>query len=228
MPRELTHSFLRSGLFAGLPPPCLLELAELAERQRYLRGSVIVHQDEPGDTLHILERGHVKVRVRSGAGDEAIIAVLGPGECFGELALLDGAPRSATVAALTDIETLALRRDAFLPFLQANPLALDGLLRTLAQRLRRTSGLAADLAFLDTAGLLARALLELVVSADKAENGRVEIDLRVNQSDLASMIGAKRQYVNKLLGTFEDQGILRRDGHIIVIRDLERLSQRAH
>src|SRR6059058_6562242 len=115
-----TEVFARSPLLANLPPEALARLAGSARRRSYRRGEVIFHQGDPGDALHFITEGRVKVVLDAETGEEAVIAILGPGDCFGELALIDGEPRSATVETLEPVETVTLRRADFLRLMRHN------------------------------------------------------------------------------------------------------------
>jgi CRP-like cAMP-binding protein len=171
----------------------------------------------------------VKIVLSSEGGEEAIIASLHPGEFFGELSLLDGSPRSATAVAIEPTETLSLPRDAFLEELGRSESLRDCLLRSLAGELRRLTGHVEELHFLDISGRLASRLVRLAGAADppphRTEDGRLEATLEwpFTQSDLAAMIGATRQSVNRLLVDLVDRGLVRLERETLVIPDLERL-----
>jgi CRP-like cAMP-binding protein len=166
-------------------------------------------------------------------GEEAIIATLHPGDFFGELSLLDGAPRSATAAAVEATEPLSLPRDVFLEELGRSASLRDSLLRSLAGELRRLTGHVEELHFLDISGRLASRLVRLAREADpgpqRTEDGRLEATLEwpFTQSDLAAMIGATRQSVNRLLVDLVDRGLVSIERDTLVIPDLERLERLA-
>src|SRR4051794_6208465 len=118
------ETLARSPLLGNLPAEALVGLAAVARRRSYRRGEVVFHQGDPGDTLHLLQVGRVKVYLAGESGDEAVIAILVPGDSFGELSLLDGEPRSATIEALEPVETVSVTRADFTRFLRANPPAM--------------------------------------------------------------------------------------------------------
>jgi len=221
----------RCPLFAGVLPDDLRDVARHLRRRRFRRGEVIFHQGDPGDALHIVASGSVKIVLPSAEGDEAIIATVHAGDFFGELALLDGAPRSATAAAVEATETLSLPRDTFLEEIGRSASLRDVLLRSLAGELRRLTGHVEELHFLDLAGRLASRLLSLAREADpgphRTAQGTLEakLDWPFTQSDLAAMIGATRQSVNRLLSDLVDRGLIRIDRDTLVITDLERLER---
>jgi len=223
----------RCPLFAGVLPDDLRDVARHLRRRRFRRGEVIFHQGDPGDALHIVASGSVKIVLPSAEGDEAIIATVHAGDFFGELALLDGAPRSATAAAVEATETLSLPRDTFLEEIGRSASLRDVLLRSLAGELRRLTGHVEELHFLDLAGRLASRLLSLAREADpgphRTAQGTLEakLDWPFTQSDLAAMIGATRQSVNRLLSDLVERGLIRIDRDTLVITDLERLERLA-
>jgi CRP/FNR family transcriptional regulator/CRP/FNR family cyclic AMP-dependent transcriptional regulator len=216
----------RSSLLQGLPQDSLAQIAAAARRRSYRRGEVVFHQGDPGDTLLIIESGAVKVLVYSETGDETVLAIVGPGEFLGELALIDGEPRSAAVQAIEPVEAWSIRRDAFMQVVHAHPQTTDRLLAALAAKVRYLTMTVSDLAFLNLEGRLAKKLLELAADRGREVDGVTEIQLTLTQEELAGMVGATRASVNKVLGWYEDRGIITRVGRRIVIRDSDRLRQR--
>ena len=221
------ESLRRCALFAHADDRILAEFARGLRRRRFKRNEVIFHQGDPGDSLHILATGSAKVVLPSVEGDEAIIATLRPGDFFGELALLDGAPRSATATALEPSETMSLPRDAFQQLLDRDPRLRDALLHGLAHELRRITGHVEELHFLDLAGRLAMRLTRLAREEDPTATGDVRLDWPYTQSDLASMIGGTRQSVNKLLSSLVDDGLVRIERDTLIITDVVSLARRA-
>lgn len=213
----------RCALFAHVDDEGLGSLAELTRRRRFRRNEVIFHQDDVGDSLHIVVEGAVKILLPSAEGEEAIIASLRRGDFFGELALLDGAPRSTTATALENTETLVITRDQFQKLLADDPRITEALLRSLAGELRRLTGHVEELHFLDLAGRLSMRLVRLARESDPDARGRIELNWPYTQSDLASMIGGTRQSVNRLLSGLVDEGLLEIDRETLVITDLEAL-----
>ena len=216
----------RCPLFAGLGHDDLIGLAREMRTRRFRRGEVLFHQGDPGEALFVVTTGAVKISLPSEEGDEAIIATVNAGDFFGELALLDGAPRSATATALEPTETLALARGRFRELIASEPALRDALLAALAAELRRLTTHVQELHFLDITGRLAARLTHLAAGqGTAAADGSVRLDARLTQSDLASMIGATRQSVNKLLGIFADDRLLRLERDAIVILDLPGLAR---
>ena len=217
----------RSGLFVDMEPAAARALSEQLRRRTVSRGTVVFNEGEQGDTLFILLAGKIKISRASADGRENMIALLGPGDLFGELSLFDPGPRTATAAALTDAELAALHHDALRPWLSTHPQVAERLLRVLARRLRRTNDAMADLVFTDVPGRVAKALLGLSerFGVKDPEGLRVKHDL--TQEELAQLVGASRETVNKALADFAGRGWLRLDGRAVVLLDVERLTRRA-
>jgi CRP-like cAMP-binding protein len=209
-------------LFAQLPPDELAELGKRVRRRRYTRGDTIFYEGDPGAFLCIVHAGRIKLSLTSPEGREIIIDLLGPGNVFGELALLDGEPRSADAVATEPTELLLLERDEFRRFLLDRPsLALE-LLSVMSQRIRRDTRLLQDAAFLDVQARLARTIL---LRAQVGDGGAL-VTPRLNQSDLAGLVGTTRETLNKWIGIFQELGLIRWDhGHVTVL-DEQRLRQR--
>jgi CRP/FNR family transcriptional regulator/CRP/FNR family cyclic AMP-dependent transcriptional regulator len=215
----------RAALLRGLPAEELEPLLALTRRRRYRRGDVLFHQGDPGHGLHFVIAGHLKVVQLRETGEELILSILGPGDIAGEMALLDGAPRSATVVALEEVETATLGRADFLDLLRRSPETVRGLLAVLAQTIRRLDAEVGDLRFTDLQGRLAKRLLELAGAHGRPTGKATEIRVALTQEELAGLIGATRQRVNKLLGIYEEQGAIARQRRRIVILRPELLRQ---
>ncbi len=216
----------RCALFEHAHADALADVAGRLRRRSFRRNEVIFHQGDPGDSLHVVNAGSVKILLPSSEGEEAIIATLRPGDFFGELSLLDGAPRSATAVALEPAETLELPRKAFMELLDNDTGLRDALLAGLAHELRRVTGQVEELHFLDLAGRLAMRLSRLARDADHTSD-EVHLDWPYTQSDLASMIGGTRQSVNKLLSELVDRGLVRIERDTLVIPSVEALARQA-
>lgn len=217
----------RCPLFANADERILSSVAGRLRLRRFRRGEVIMHQGDPGDSLHVVASGAVKIVLPSTEGEEAIIATLRPGDFFGELALLDGAPRSATVTSLEQSEMLVLPRAVFMDLLDNLPGLRDALLAGLARELRRLTGHVEELHFLDLAGRLAMRLTRLAIDAEPDAEGSVRLDWPYTQSDLAAMIGGTRQSVNRLLSQLVDEGLIRIEHDALIVVDVNRLARRA-
>ena len=213
-------------LLARLPEAELRALASHGRMRTYRSGAVLFREGDHGDSLHIVVEGGVRVVVLSPAGDEATIALLGPGEFVGDLALLDGRVRSASAIASQPTRTLVVTRANFRRWLTQRPRAALALLETLSLRVRRTDEALADLTFLDVPHRLAKWLLDMAaaqLAVAPARGPTADVRLRVTQAELASMLGVSRESVNKQLNRFARKGwiVLRRGS--VTLTDMEAL-----
>ena len=198
------------------------EVSELAERlvlRRFGIGQVIFHHGDPGGLLYIISQGKVKITHSTLDGQEALLAILGNGDFFGELALLDDSPRSATAEALEPTETLTLHRTDFRRFLGSNPDFAMHVLQSMARHIRRLNSQLSDIFFLDLPGRLARTLLRLADEHGHLAEDGILIDLSLTQTDLAEMTGATRVSINKALGRFRREGWVKTKGRRFTIMD---------
>jgi CRP/FNR family transcriptional regulator, cyclic AMP receptor protein len=225
-PNLALEALRRSPLFQGILPDDLQRLALGMAQRRYRRNEVIFHEGDPGESLHVVVEGRVKITRESMEGDEAIVATLGPGDTFGELVLLDGAVRSATATAIEQTETLTMTRAAFSSLVDASDPFRWQLLGGIAHRLRRLTDQLAEVHFLDLTGRLALQLTRLAEEAAPGHQSDIALRPTLTQSDLAAMVGGTRQRVNQILGDFIDEGLVAHDGGRLVVRDLERLRLR--
>jgi CRP/FNR family cyclic AMP-dependent transcriptional regulator len=225
--REAIVDVLRStALFADLDDDALRGLSRVCTRRVYRRGQYLWYQGDDGDRLVVVASGLVKIVLTSAQGDEVVLNTLGPGESAGELAILDGGPRSAAVVAVEPTTVLMLSRGTLLELMGRHRSVLDAVLRALGGLVRRLTEQAGDLIFLDLGGRLAKLLLQLAENRSP-DNGTVVLDLGLSQSDFAAMVGATRQAVNRALQLMVARGLISVDGRAIVLRDLPGLRRRA-
>lgn len=191
----------------------------------YAPGQIICHQGDPGDHLYAVVEGLVKIVFTSERGDEMVLNILGPEEIFGELALLDGSPRSASAVALKSTSVFVLPRRQLLELMSVNPGLADEFLKLIGKLVRNLTEKAGDLAFLDLVGRLAKLLLQL--SEMRGHVHGVVLDSGLTQTDLAAMIGASRPAVNRALQSLAARGLIAVQGRTIVLRDLEALRRRS-
>ena len=218
----------RVPFLAILPEEELNGLADRMRPRQYRAGTIIFHRDDPGTTLHIITSGIVKLVLASPEGREVTVGILGPGDFFGELSLLVGGARSASAVALEATESLTLDRGPFVAILERHPEVASGLLMVLGNRLRRTDQLVQDILFLDLPGRVAKQLLALADERGQATREGVRIDLRLSQTELASIVGTTRESVNRCLNAFADRGLLTIDRDAITIRNREGLEERIY
>ncbi len=217
----------RAGLFQGVAPEAREALASALEHHDYTRGDTVFTEGEQGDTLFIVLTGKVKVGRRAADGRENMLSVMGPSDMFGELSLFDPGPRTATATVLTDARLASLAHAALRPWLNDRPEIAEQLLRVLARRLRRTNDALADLIFTDVPGRVAKALLELAERFGTQEGEGVRVHHDLTQEELAQLVGASRETVNKALADFASRGWMRVDSRAVTILDAERLARRA-
>lgn len=216
------------SIFADLAESDIRDLMAVAKRRTFRSGEVIFHRDDPGQVLYLIKEGKVKICLISPDGQEISLAVLGVGEYFGEFALYDGLPRSADAIALEKVECYTLQRSDFQSAIMKNPKIAIQVLEGLSKRLRNTDQMVEDLIFLDVYGRVAKKLLDLSdTHGIKVENGTL-IDVRLTQQELASMVGASRESVNKVMGYFADKGYISTDKHRVTLHKMNELKRRIY
>lgn len=228
MPAEMTtrDQLLENVPFlAALEPADRRALAGYIRRRRYRRGEVIFQKDDPGHALFIVEEGAVRIYLPGLQGADLTLALLGRGHFFGDLSLLDGAPRSASAAAAEDATLLVLDRSDFVQLIASRPRATLAVLAVVARRLRETDEMASDLAFMNVSGRLAKKLLELAAAHGAQRPDGVLLDVRLTQEEIANMIGVTRESVNRNLARLRRAGLIQREGRRLLIRDAEGLRQ---
>jgi CRP/FNR family transcriptional regulator, cyclic AMP receptor protein len=220
-PKEL---LVRSPLFAQLTSVELDRVAALLRRRRYRAGEPVFREGDPGTAFYVIDSGEVKILLGGSEGKEVVLSLLVPGEFFGELALLDGEPRSADAVATVPTELLLLPREDFLRFLREVPAVAVNMLAALSRRFRRTDRLVHDAAFSDVRTRVTRLLLELGETRGKpGPGGVVLIGPRLTQADLASMVGATRESINKCLRYYTARGWIRHESGRLVLLNVEEL-----
>jgi CRP/FNR family transcriptional regulator, cyclic AMP receptor protein len=214
-------------LFAALDHEAASALRRSMTEMRLAKGQVLFREGDRGDRLYVVGDGKIKLGQSSNDGRENLLAVLGPGEMFGELSLFDPGPRTATATAVTEVALLALGHADLVPWLTGRPEVSLSLLQQVAQRLRRTNEVVGDLVFSDVPGRVAKALLDLSKRFGlQSENG-VHVTHDLTQEELAQLVGASRETVNKALADFATRGWLRLEARAVVLLDVERLQRRA-
>lgn len=200
-------------LFAGLEPEQLAAIAGSARLRVFARGAIIVSEGDEGLGLFVVQRGALKAFVVDDSGRELTLSLLGPGEYFGELALLDAAPRSASVMALERCELLQISRAAFLAVVEQSPALMLTLLRNLVRRVRDLTDSVRALALVDVFGRVARLFESLAVERD----GHWVIERQLTQQDIANLVGSSREMVNRILRDLVIGGYVSVDHHHIVL-----------
>jgi CRP-like cAMP-binding protein len=216
---------LRSSfIFRDLDETLLGRLARLSQTHRLAKGTLLFHQGEEGDALYGVAEGLIRIWVSGDSGKELTLQLLEPGDVFGEIALLDGLPRSASAEAVDDSLLVMVKRDAFLPLLEAESGLARHVIELICERLRDSTNRASDFAFLGLPTRLARKLLQLAIAHGHDEpDGAVRIALKLSQSELAQMLGVTREAVNKQLKAWTQDGLVLHEHGQIVIRGRKRL-----
>jgi CRP-like cAMP-binding protein len=217
----------QSPLFASVDEDGAAALMELLTEQVVSKGEVLFHEGQPGDQLFLIIEGKVKLGHASADGRESLMAVLGPGEMFGELSLFDPGPRAASATALTEARVVRLDNAQLMPWLAGRPEVAASLLQALARRLRRTNEAMADLVFSDVPGRVAKALMELGEKFGTMVSGGLLVTHDMTQEEIAQLVGASRETVNKALADFAQRGWISLESRQVLILDVERLGNRA-
>ncbi|ACQ78870.1 transcriptional regulator, Crp/Fnr family [Beutenbergia cavernae DSM 12333] len=214
-------------IFADLDDDTVAALRAAMDEVTVRRGEVLFREGEPGDRLFVIASGKVKLGHTAPDGRENLLAILGPGEIVGELSLYDPGARTATATALAPSNLLELDNPDLVALLEDHPSLARQLLRSLAQRLRRTNNALADLVFSDVPGRVAKALLDLSHRFGRPVPGGIRVPHDLTQEELAQLVGASRETVNKSLAEFSARGWIQLDGRAVVLLDVPRLERRA-
>lgn len=217
--------FKQVPLLADLTDSELTDLAKDFVRREFRQNETIFAQGDPGQVLYLIEKGQVRIFVHGAEGHERPVIYYGPGDIFGELAVIDGLPRSASAVAMEDTAMFCLNRDRLRDHMRRTPQLAFNFMKALSVRVRHTTDQVGNLALLDVPSRLARKLLELAQSHGQVEADGVRINLNLTQSELASAIGATRESINKALGNFKRQGLIRMEQGQITIIDPDALRE---
>jgi CRP-like cAMP-binding protein len=199
-------------------PEELDEILRFSSERRVRRGQTIFQRGDNGSSLMAVLRGRIRISSVSGDGKEVTLNVINPGEIFGEIALLDGEPRSADATAIEDTLLLVVERRHFLPFLRQNEDLFPRLLAVLCSRLRRTSTALEEIALFDLPVRLARVLLKLADDYGRPNSAGTRIDLKLSQRELSNLVASSRESVNKQLRAWRENGTLDLEAGFIVLR----------
>jgi len=217
----------QTAIFGELHDSALRELAQVCLQRTYRRGQFLWYEGDSGDYLVVIVRGLVKVTVTSPRGDEMLLVTLGPSEVVGELSVIDGGARSASVVALTPTTGIVIGRAPLIALMQRSPELLDVLLRSMGALVRRLTERATDLVFLDLAARVAKLLLREAERRSGEQQQGALVDLGLTQTELAQMVGASRPAVNRVLQSLAARGLISINGHEIIINNLTALRRRA-
>ncbi len=212
--------------FLGLDASAAEALRASMSLVKLRKGQSLFKEGDDGDNLYVVSNGKVKLGTKSPDGRENLLMILGPGDMFGELSLFDSGPRTATATAVTDSKLLTLGQEKVIPWVKEYPEVSLQLLARLASRLRRTNEVVGDLVFSDVPGRVAKALIDLGVKFGDKRGEGLFVNHDLTQEELAQLVGASRETVNKALADFAQRGWLRLEARSVMILDYERLLKR--
>lgn len=216
----------QTALFQGLSAGELRGMLPDCRPQLFMAREVIFHQGDPGRVLYLVKSGQVRIFVNGLEGHETSVILCGrPGEIFGELAIVDGLPRSATAIAITETILYAIEREQFRYHMRQHPQLALNFMKALSLKLRYNTHQVDSLATLDAERRLARKLLELGQDYGSVEANGVEIKMSLTQSDLASLVGTSRESINKILRSFRDRDLISLQNNVITIHDVAALRE---
>ncbi|WLF43047.1 CRP-like cAMP-activated global transcriptional regulator GlxR [Corynebacterium diphtheriae] len=217
----------RAGIFQGVDPIAVNNLIEDLESVRFPRGATIFEEGEPGDRLYIITSGKVKLARHSMDGRENLLTVMGPSDMFGELSIFDPGPRTSSAVCVTEVHAATMNSEMLRQWIAEHPEISEQLLCVLTRRLRRTNNSLADLIFTDVPGRVAKTLLQLTNRFGTQEGGALRVNHDLTQEEIAQLVGASRETVNKALATFAHRNWIRLEGKSVLIVDTEHLAKRA-
>ena len=216
----------KAPIFLGLDESAASSLRTSMTLVKLRKGQSLFKEGDDGDHLYVISNGKVKLGTKSPDGRENLLMILGPGDMFGELSLFDSGPRTATATAVTDSKLLSLGQSKVIPWVREHPEVSLHLLSRLASRLRRTNEVVGDLVFSDVPGRVAKALIDLGVKFGKQKPEGLHVSHDLTQEELAQLVGASRETVNKALADFAQRGWIRLEARSVVVLDYERLLKR--
>ena len=217
----------KAPLFASLDDESVQALQATMSKVHLDRGEVLFREGQRGDRLYVITAGKIKLGRTSSDGRENLLSIQGPGEMFGELSLFDPGPRTATATAVAESELIGLGNDQLYEFLNQRPAVSISLLAALARRLRRTNDSLSDLVFTDVPGRVAKALLDLSSRFGRVTDEGTLVAHDLTQEELAQLVGASRETVNKALADFATRGWLKLEARAVLLLDVERLQRRS-
>ncbi len=220
-----TQLLKKVPIFSNLDEDELMKIRKLCVTQHYEKDRLILIEEDIGKTLFLIQKGRVKVSRMSDDGREVILSILGPGGFFGELALIDGKTRSASVTAIEDSEALLLHRPEFINLLEEFPQIAISLLKELAGRIRKSDTQIKSLSLQDAMGRVASTLIMLAEDSGRIRQGQVIIQRIPLQQDLANMAGTSRETISRVFRHLENEQLIHREGRKIIIPDYARFKK---
>lgn len=218
-------SLMYVPIFSDLPQEIILKISAIGMKRKYEKDSLILVEEESGSALFVIINGKVKVARTSTDGREVILSILGESDFFGEMAILDGLTRSASVIAMENSELFIIQRDDFLNLLKEHPEVSINLLQELTRRLRSADMKIKALSLKDAEGKVATVILQLAEDIGKIKQGIVEIEKLPLQQDLANMAGTSRETISRTLHSFAKKGLVELDGSKLRILNFEKFKE---
>ncbi len=216
----------KAPLFSALDDEAAHELRQSMVSLKLNKGQVLFKEGQDGDRLYVVVHGKIKLGTTSADGRENLLSILGPGEMFGELSLFDPEPRTSTATAVTDAKLVSLAHEAVIGLVTTNPQTSLELLRRLAQRLRKSNEILADLVFADVPGRVAKAIMDLGERFGVQKDDGLHVNHDLTQEELAQLVGASRETVNKALADFAARGWVKLEPRAVLVTDVERITKR--
>jgi CRP-like cAMP-binding protein len=217
----------RAGMFQGVELSAVSALTKQLQPVDFPCGYMFFAEGEPGDRLFIIISGKVKIGHRSPDGRENLLTIMGPSDMFGELSIFDPGPRTSSATTITEVRAVSMDRETVRAWIADRPEIAEKMLRVLARRLRRTDHNLADLIFTDVPGRVAKQLLRLAQRFGTQEGDALRVSHDLTQEEIAQLVGASRETVNKALSDFAHRGWIRVEGKSVLISDSERFARRA-
>ena len=216
----------KAPLFSALDDDASHALRASMVALKLNKGQILFKEGEEGDRLYVVVHGKIKLGTTSADGRENLLSILGPGEMFGELSLFDPEPRTSTATAVTDAKLVSLAHEAVIGLVTSNPQTSLELLRRLAQRLRKSNEILADLVFADVPGRVAKAIMDLGERFGVQKDDGLHVNHDLTQEELAQLVGASRETVNKALADFAARGWVKLEPRAVLVTDVERITKR--
>lgn len=229
LPAAAKEKLIRgSVIFADVAPDILRDVVKLSRTRRLRKGAMLFQQGDEGDALYGVVDGMIRICIAGESGKELTLGLMEPGDLFGEIALLDGLPRTADAYAAENSTLLVIDRSQFLPLLEREGRLATHVIELLCERLRENTARLGEQAFLNLGARLARKLHALSVAHGRREREAITIDVKLSQTELAQMLGVTREAINKQLQLWSRQGVLRFERGYITIADQKRLAELQH
>ncbi len=217
--KSIINTLTEIPIFSSLKEEHLNELLLIANKKQFKKNEIIFHEGDPGNVLFIIISGSVKIALNDSDGKESILNILCENDYFGEMSLVDGVFRSATVSAIEDTIAFLIHREKFINLIKEHTDIVLNMVAILCRRLRKTNEKVANLSFFDAYGKVAKILLDLIEVKGVKDNNQIILDLPLSRQEMASMSGITRMTLSRILNEFQIRGCLKIEGKKITIFD---------